>query len=87
MRKGLFTLFLTGSILLIGLSGCQSSAKNKEIDNKITVYLWNSNLLLDYAPYVQSVVPEADIEFVSGNNDLDFYKFLKTFMDFLYAKL
>gem|GEM_PF-644539 len=29
-----------------------------------------------YAPYIQSQLPDVNIEFVVGNNDLDFYKFL-----------
>ena len=29
-----------------------------------------------YAPYVQAQLPDVDVEFVVGNNDLDFYKFL-----------
>ena len=28
-------------------------------------------------PYVQAQLPDVDVEFVVGNNDLDFYKFLK----------
>lgn len=30
----------------------------------------------EYAPYIQSQLPDVNIEFVVGNNDLDFYKFL-----------
>lgn len=29
-----------------------------------------------YAPYIQSQLPDVNIQFVVGNNDLDFYKFL-----------
>ena len=28
-------------------------------------------------PYVQSQLPDVNIEFIVGNNDLDFYKFLQ----------
>jgi len=30
-----------------------------------------------YAPYVQAQLPDVNIEFIVGNNDLDFYKFLQ----------
>ena len=30
-----------------------------------------------YAPYVQAQLPDVNIEFIVGNNDLDFYKFLR----------
>lgn len=62
-------------LFLVTLSGC-SMARDRDQDNHITVYLWNKNLLSEYAPYVQAQVPEADIQFVVGNNDLDYYRFL-----------
>lgn len=42
----------------------------------IRVYLWTANLYEKCAPYVQAQLPDVDVEFVVGNNDLDFYKFL-----------
>ena len=59
------------------MSGCdRKSAKNEEKDT-ITVYLWSTNLYEKYAPYIQKQLPDINIEFVVGNNDLDFYRFLK----------
>ncbi len=43
----------------------------------IQVYLWTTSLYETYAPYVQSQLPDVNIEFIVGNNDLDFYKFLQ----------
>ena len=43
----------------------------------IQVYLWTNNLYETYAPYIQSQLPDVNIEFIVGNNDLDFYKFLQ----------
>ena len=54
----------------------RKSAKNEEKDT-ITVYLWSTNLYEKYAPYIQKQLPDINIEFVVGNNDLDFYRFLK----------
>ena len=59
------------------MSGCgKKSAKNEEKDT-ITVYLWSTKLYEKYAPYIQKQLPDINIEFVVGNNDLDFYRFLK----------
>ena len=59
------------------LSGCGSKSAEKEDAETITVYLWSTNLYEKYAPYIQEQLPDINVEFVVGNNDLDFYKFLK----------
>ncbi len=41
------------------------------------MYLWTTNLYEKYAPYIQEQLPDINVEFVVGNNDLDFYRFLK----------
>ena len=58
------------------LSGCGEKSAKKEDEETITVYLWNTNLYEKYAPYIQEQLPDINVEFVVGNNDLDFYKFL-----------
>lgn len=57
------------------LPGCGDS-KEKEDTDTISVYLWSTTLYDSYAPYIQSRLPDVNIEFVVGNNDLDFYKFM-----------
>ena len=59
------------------LSGCGAKSTEKEDAETITVYLWSTNLYEKYAPYIQEQLPDINVEFVVGNNDLDFYKFLK----------
>ena len=59
------------------LSGCGGKRAEKEDKETITVYLWSTNLYGKYAPYIQEQLPDINVEFVVGNNDLDFYKFLK----------
>lgn len=59
------------------LSGCGAKKSKSEDDNTVTVYMWSSALYNGYAQYIQSQLPDVDIQFVVGNNDLDFYKFLK----------
>ena len=58
------------------LSGCGGKSAEKEDAETITVYLWSTSLYEKYAPYIQKQLPDINVEFVVGNNDLDFYKFL-----------
>ncbi len=59
------------------LPGCGRKRAEKEDAETITVYLWSTNLYEKYAPYIQEQLPDINVEFVVGNNDLDFYRFLK----------
>jgi len=59
------------------LSGCGEKSAEKEDAETITVYLWSTSLCEKYAPYIQEQLPDINVEFVVGNNDLDFYKFLE----------
>ena len=70
--------------LVVGLSlltGCGKKSaeevEKQEDARTIQVYLWTNSLYETYAPYVQSQLPDVNIEFIVGNNDLDFYKFLQ----------
>ena len=77
-------LFAVLMILVMGpllLTGCSTKstkqAREQEDAQTIQVYLWSNNLYETYASYVQSQLPDVNIEFIVGNNDLDFYKFLQ----------
>ena len=63
------------------LAGCGTKTAEQvqaqEDAQTIQVYLWSTSLYETYAPYVQSQLPDVNIEFIVGNNDLDFYKFLQ----------
>lgn len=48
----------------------------KRKEDAISVYLWSADLMVEYAPYIQSRLPDVEIQFVVGNNDLDFYRFM-----------
>ena len=67
-------LMMVAAIVL--LSGCGGKRAEKEDADTLTVYLWSTNLYEKYAPYIQEQLPDINIEFVVGNNDLDFYRFL-----------
>ena len=63
------------------LAGCGAKTaeqvQEQEDSQTIQVYLWSTSLYDTYAPYVQSQLSDVNIEFIVGNNDLDFYKFLQ----------
>ena len=69
---GLFVMVVVLSLL----SGCGGKSAEKEDAETITVYLWSTSLYEKYAPYIQEQLPDINVEFVVGNNDLDFYRFL-----------
>lgn len=83
-KRTLHRLLSAFAALAIGLSvltGCGTktaeNVEKQEDAQTIQVYLWTNNLYETYAPYIQSQLPDVNIEFIVGNNDLDFYKFLQ----------
>ena len=74
-EKRLTAILLTAALVISMLAGCGAADKKEKADS-ITVYLWSYSLYSTYAPYIQSQLPDVDIEFVVGNNDLDFYQFM-----------
>jgi len=83
-KKTLRSLISVLLALVVGLSlltGCDTKSaeevEKQEDARTIQVYLWSNSLYEIYAPYVQAQLPDVNIEFIVGNNDLDFYKFLQ----------
>ena len=83
-KKTLHRLISALAALVMGLSlltGCGAKSaeqvQEQEDAQTIQVYLWTNALYENYAPYIQSQLPDVNIEFIVGNNDLDFYKFLQ----------
>ena len=83
-KRTLHRLISAFAVLAIGLSvltGCGTktaeNVEKQEDAQTIQVYLWSTSLYETYAPYIQSQLPDVNIEFIVGNNDLDFYKFLQ----------
>ena len=83
-KRTLRRLISAFAALVIGLSvltGCGTktaeNVEKQEDAQTIQVYLWTNSLYETYAPYIQSQLPDVNIEFIVGNNDLDFYKFLQ----------
>ena len=80
-RQHLISALLALVVGLSLLTGCGAKSpeevEKQEDAQTIQVYLWTDNLYETYAPYIQSQLPDVNIEFIVGNNDLDFYKFLQ----------
>ena len=83
-KRTLHRLISAFAALVIGLSvltGCGTKSaeqvQEQEDAQTIQVYLWTTGLYENYAPYIQAQLPDVNIEFIVGNNDLDFYKFLQ----------
>ena len=83
-KKRLYKVFVLLAAMVLSLSlltGCAGKSTEavqaQEDAETIQVYLWTNNLYEKYAPYVQAQLPDVNIEFIVGNNDLDFYKFLQ----------
>ena len=77
MFSALMALVMAVSLL----TGCGTKSaeqvQEQEDAQTIQVYLWTTSLYENYAPYIQAQLPDVNIEFIVGNNDLDFYKFLQ----------
>ena len=77
----LFSVLMALVMAVSMLTGCGTknaeNVEKQEDAQTIQVYLWTNNLYETYAPYIQSQLPDVNIEFIVGNNDLDFYKFLQ----------
>ena len=77
----LFSVLMALAMAVSLLTGCGTktaeNVEKQENAQTIQVYLWSTSLYETYAPYIQSQLPDVKIEFIVGNNDLDFYKFLQ----------
>ena len=79
--RRLFSVLMALVMAVSMLTGCGTknaeNVEKQEDAQTIQVYLWTNSLYETYAPYIQSQLPDVNIEFIVGNNDLDFYKFLQ----------
>ena len=77
----MFSVLMALVVAVSLLTGCGTKSaeqvQKQENAQTIQVYLWTTGLYENYAPYIQAQLPDVNIEFTVGNNDLDFYKFLQ----------
>ena len=73
----LFALVLAAvSVSAVALVGCtQASSTTSKNDDVLTVYLWDTDLIQDLAPYLHEQLPDKEIQFIAGNNDTDLYNY------------
>lgn len=65
-------------IAIVLLSGCgKKQEKREETDDHLTVYMWDNKMIKDVVPYIKAQLPDQDIEFIVGNNNVDLYNYLE----------
>lgn len=70
MNQKRWIWFVLAALTLLA-AGC-SLQNNRP---SLTIYLHNGDLLSSYAPLLQEMLPEAELEFVVGRDSVDFYLF------------
>lgn len=74
--KSAAALLLALPLALAGCSAPSETASSKR--DTVTVYCWSEHMLYSgYAAYVQKQVPEADVVFVTGRNQMGYYEFME----------
>ena len=72
MARKRLGLLLSLIMAIALLTGCGTDNTAREEADTITVYLWTTAMYERLASYIQSQFPDVNIQFVVGNNDLDF---------------
>ena len=82
-KRRIWALLLSVVLLITTLGGCgsfggkQEAGNNRKDDNHLTVYLWDSSLLGEFASYVKEQCPDVEVEFIAGNNNVFLYDYLE----------
>ncbi|MGN0312430.1 MAG: ABC transporter substrate-binding protein, partial [Lachnospiraceae bacterium] len=79
----LLALAMTGTMLAgCGTQNADSETnENKQGKEKVTVALWGTQLLENYAQYLCDTFPEVEFEFTLATNSTDFYRYLNDHED------
>lgn len=79
-RKKILSVFLAVT-LFISLTACginSETSYNQAEKPTIKIYCWSEHMIYSgYAAYVQSRIPEADVVFVTGQNSMSYYEFMR----------
>ena len=82
--KKMVSLLLAGVMTVAALTGCggqkageekASEEKTGEEKTKVTVALWGTQLLENYAQYLCDTFPEVEFEFTLATNSTDYYRY------------
>lgn len=86
MMRRYLAFLLLAALLLTSLFGCgakrsetekQDTAATQTDRKHLTVYLWDSSLMGEFAAYVKQQCSDVDVEFLSGNNNVFLYDYLE----------
>lgn len=64
-------------VTLLVTSCTPSNQKAEQKKDHLTVYLWDNNMIKDIVPYIKEQLPDQEIEFIVGNNNVDLYNYLQ----------
>lgn len=68
---------IVAAVMTLGLlTGCGGKTAETGGREKVTVALWGTQLLENYAKYLCDTFPEVDFEFTLATNSTDYYRFL-----------
>ena len=83
MNKTLRRLLGTASAIMTmsaALTGCGQAEDKTEAeakaDDTLTIYLWDTDFLTDFTPYLHEHFPDDNIEIIAGCNDTELYSYL-----------
>lgn len=63
--------------MALPLTACGETVNFAENRNTVKVYCWSDHMIYNgYAEYVQSQIPDADVVFVNGQNNMAYYEFM-----------
>lgn len=74
-RKLMMVCILIMTLLLTSCTPSQQKEKDKK--DHLTVYLWDNNMIKNIVPYIKEQLPDQEIEFIVGNNNVDLYNYLE----------
>lgn len=76
-KKRILSRLLVLACLMSLLPACASQRSAKGKNDHLTVYLWNNNMIEYVVPYIKEQIPDREIEFIVGNNNVDLYNYLE----------
>lgn len=80
-KKILFAFVLLFALASLSVGCMGTRDKTRKQDDHLTVYLWDNNLMQTIVPYIKEQIPDQEIEFISGNNNVDLYHDLQAHGD------
>lgn len=78
MKHRLLAVLAAAACAASIFAGCTAQETQTAADDShISVYLWQSPLVKNLVPYLKEQLPDQDIEYIVGNNNLDLYMYLE----------